>query len=79
MYLVTCPEGICNYRQGNLRAQKRLDYAKGLIAEIGICPESLEIVRSARNLSLDALARKLLGLPVAPSGEDNAARAVCPG
>ncbi len=64
VYLITCPEGACRYRQGNVRAGKRLEYAQSLIREIEIPAECLEIVRptGALPLSIDALVRKLLGL-----------------
>jgi coenzyme F420-reducing hydrogenase delta subunit len=62
VYLITCPEGDCNHRQGNLRAAKRLDYAKSLIREIDLRAECLEMVRpaAALPLSIDELVRKLL-------------------
>ena len=28
VYLVTCPEGTCRYREGNLRAQKRIVFTQ---------------------------------------------------
>jgi len=62
VYLITCPEGDCKYRQGNLRARKRLEYAQGLIQEIGMPTGRLEIVRARGTLSIDGLVRKLLGL-----------------
>jgi len=64
VYLITCPEGDCKYRQGNLRGRKRLDYAKSLIREIGLSAECLEAHPAAGPLplSLDGLCRTLLGL-----------------
>ena len=38
-----CEPGGCHFIQGNLRARKRVDYAKGLLAEVGIDPERLEM------------------------------------
>ena len=52
VYLITCPEGDCKYRQGNLRGRKRLDYAKTLIREIGLSAECLETVPAAGPLPL---------------------------
>jgi len=40
--VITCPRGQCRYGEGNLRAQKRLKYAKNLVHEIGLEPERLE-------------------------------------
>lgn len=42
--VLTCPQGRCRYREGNLRAQKRLDYARGLLQEIGLEAQRLELV-----------------------------------
>ena len=69
VYLITCPEGACRYRQGNVRARKRLEYARSLIQDIGMPAERLEIVRASGTLplSIDTLVRRLLGLP---SGTD---------
>ena len=65
VYLVTCPEGACRYREGNVRAKKRLAYAQGLLKEVGLPAECLEATRAAGPLpvSIDVLARGLLGLP----------------
>jgi F420-non-reducing hydrogenase iron-sulfur subunit len=62
VYLVTCPEGACRYREGNIRAKKRIAYTQGLIEEIGLERERLElIVTSAGNpVTIDELAREFL-------------------
>ena len=63
VYLVTCPEGACHYREGNIRAKKRLAYTQSLIEEIGLDPERLElIVTNAGDpvTTIDRLARGLL-------------------
>jgi len=63
VYLVTCPEGACRYREGNVRAKKRIAYTQGLIEEIGLERERLElIVTTAGNpVTVDKLAGELLG------------------
>ncbi|MHB8899355.1 MAG: hydrogenase iron-sulfur subunit [Thermoguttaceae bacterium] len=38
-----CLEGGCHYLEGNLRARKRVERARGLLAEIGLEPERLEM------------------------------------
>lgn len=38
-----CEPGSCHFIKGNLRARKRVDYAKLLLAETGISPERLEM------------------------------------
>jgi coenzyme F420-reducing hydrogenase delta subunit len=62
VYLVTCPEGACRYREGNLRAQKRIVFTQELIEEIGLERERLElIITSAGNpANIDKIARELL-------------------
>jgi coenzyme F420-reducing hydrogenase delta subunit len=62
VYLVACPEGACRYGQGNVRARKRLDYAKGLIREIGLPDDCFEMIVAQGPLpvSIGDLARKLL-------------------
>jgi len=38
-----CLEGGCHYLEGNLRARKRVEWAKQLLAEIGLEPDRLEM------------------------------------
>ena len=63
IYLVMCPAGACRYGQGNIRARKRLDFAKGLIREIGYPDDCVEVVNPQAPLpvSIDGIARQLLG------------------
>jgi coenzyme F420-reducing hydrogenase delta subunit len=65
VYLIICPEGACRYREGNLRARKRLAFAQGLIEEIGLERERLELIQATQGEQLtidqrvhDLLARK---------------------
>lgn len=44
VWVVTCPEGACRYHQGNLRAKKRVEFARGLIQEIGLEAERFQLV-----------------------------------
>ncbi len=44
VYVLTCPEGACRYREGNVRAKKRLLYTQKLAEEIGIKREALELI-----------------------------------
>ena len=43
VYLAGCLEGECHFLKGNLRARKRVNYAKELLKEVGIEPERLEM------------------------------------
>jgi F420-non-reducing hydrogenase iron-sulfur subunit len=62
VYVVTCPEGACRYREGNLRARKRIAYTQGLIEEIGLKRERLDLIVTSQGEtgSIDERARKLL-------------------
>lgn len=56
--VLTCPEGRCRYKEGNLRARKRLQYAQSLLEEIGLEPARLEL-RAAPAQSSRHIARIL--------------------
>jgi len=62
VYLVTCPVGACRYREGNIRAKKRVEFAQKLIQEIGLEPERFELVNasSPSPFSIDSMARELI-------------------
>ena len=62
VYVITCPEGACHYREGNMRARKRVAYTQGLIKEIGLEGERLELIMATASLpvNIDELARDLL-------------------
>jgi len=47
--VVGCLEGNCNYQYGNIEARKRVDKAKGILKELGIEPERVEMVNLASN------------------------------
>jgi coenzyme F420-reducing hydrogenase delta subunit len=62
VYLVTCPEGVCRYQEGNVHARKRLMYAQKLIEEIGLERERIELVVTTDKdlLTIDELTRGLI-------------------
>lgn len=41
--VVGCPEGQCQFLEGNLRARKRVGYANRLLAEAGVGPERVRM------------------------------------
>jgi coenzyme F420-reducing hydrogenase delta subunit len=43
VYVAGCMEGDCHYLTGNLRAKKRVAYAKKILDEVGIGGERLEM------------------------------------
>ena len=69
VYLVTCAERTCRYREGNTRAWKRLAYAQRLIEEIGLEGERLEVIQANERQTIDEIARSLLArdIHVGPS------------
>jgi F420-non-reducing hydrogenase iron-sulfur subunit len=62
VYLVTCPVGACRYREGNIRARTRVEFARKLIEEIGLEPERFELVNASLTgpCSIDVIARELI-------------------
>jgi F420-non-reducing hydrogenase iron-sulfur subunit len=62
VYLVTCPEDACRYGKGNVRARKRLAYVQGLIEEIGMKKDRLEVIQLAAGTAttIDRLTREIL-------------------
>jgi F420-non-reducing hydrogenase iron-sulfur subunit len=47
VYVAGCLEGECHYLTGNLRARKKVEYAKQILDEIGIGGERLEMYNIA--------------------------------
>lgn len=43
VFVAGCMEGNCHFLEGNLRAKKRVHYAKGLLDEVGIGGDRLEM------------------------------------
>ena len=43
VYLAGCLEGECHFLRGNLRAKKRVQYVKGLLDEVGLGGNRLEM------------------------------------
>ena len=43
VYVAGCMEGECHYLTGNLRARKRVEYVKGILDEVGIGGERIEM------------------------------------
>lgn len=43
VYVAGCLEGECHFKQGNLKARKKVEYVKKTLTEIGIEPERVEM------------------------------------
>jgi F420-non-reducing hydrogenase iron-sulfur subunit len=61
IYIAGCLEGECHFLKGNLRAKKRLQYLKKLLAEVGIEPERAEMynLSSAQGQRFAAIATEM--------------------
>jgi F420-non-reducing hydrogenase iron-sulfur subunit len=66
VYVITCPEGSCRHKEGNIRAGKRVAFAQRLIEEVGLEPERFELIVSSAlpSPSIDRLVRDLLAREV---------------
>jgi coenzyme F420-reducing hydrogenase delta subunit len=62
VYVLTCPEEACRYGKGNVRAKKRLAYVQGLIEEIGLKKDCLEVIQLAAGTAttIDRLTKEIL-------------------
>ncbi len=61
VYLVGCLEGDCHYLAGNLRARKRVEYAKKLLDECGVGGERVAMynMSSAQGQRFAEVAREM--------------------
>jgi F420-non-reducing hydrogenase iron-sulfur subunit len=44
VYVAGCLEGDCHFKSGNIKAARRVEYARRYLEEIGIEPERLDMV-----------------------------------
>ncbi len=77
VFIAGCLEGECHYLKGNLRAKKRVAYARKLLAEAGVEPERLEMFNLSSAMGgrfaeivgeMTERARKLGPSPLRPRG-----------
>ena len=61
VYLAGCLEGECHFLRGNLRAKKRVQYAKTLLDEVGLGSGRVEIynMSSAQGQRFAEVAREM--------------------
>ncbi|MDP6635407.1 MAG: hydrogenase iron-sulfur subunit [Phycisphaerae bacterium] len=55
--LVCCPERACQFLDGNDRAARRVEHARGLLEEINVSPERLGLSRGAGLTEEDLMIR----------------------
>lgn len=60
-YVITCPEGMCRYFEGNLRAAKRVKRTQDIISGIGLERERVGIITGSKETpkSLAELAKEI--------------------
>jgi len=61
VFVAGCLEGTCHYLEGNIRAKKRVAYAKGILEEIGLGKDRLEMffMSAAQGPQFAAVAREI--------------------
>jgi len=50
VYVAGCLKGDCHFKDGNIRAEKRVEYVKKLLNEIGIEEERVEMIRMSAGM-----------------------------
>jgi F420-non-reducing hydrogenase iron-sulfur subunit len=60
-YVITCPEGACQYFEGNRRARKRVERTRDTLSAIGLEPERIGIVVGSKEApkTLSQLAKEI--------------------
>jgi F420-non-reducing hydrogenase iron-sulfur subunit len=74
--VLTCGDGDCRYLEGRRRIERRLDYVRGILDEIGLGGARLLLVdrshNSRANGTWEALSTLQVGLTVSPLGRNDA-------
>ena len=79
VYVAGCLEGECHYREGNLKAKRKVEYVKKVLTDLGIEPERVEMynlssAQGARFAEIaNEMAEKIRDLGPTPLAADSAA------
>ena len=79
VYVAGCLEGECHYREGNLKAKRKVAYVKQVLDDLGIAPERVEMynlssAQGARFAEIaNEMAQKIKDLGPTPLRADSAA------
>ena len=79
VYVAGCLEGECHYREGNLKAKRKVEYVKKVLMDLGIEPERVEMynlssAQGARFAEIaNEMAEKIRDLGPTPLAADSAA------
>lgn len=52
VYVAGCLEGDCHFKNGNIKALKRVEYAKKLLDEVGIGGDRLEMINMSAGMGV---------------------------
>jgi F420-non-reducing hydrogenase iron-sulfur subunit len=63
VYVAGCLEGECHFINGNLKTRKKVEYVKGVLTQIGMEPERVEMfnLSSAMGARFAEIAREMTG------------------
>ena len=79
VYVAGCLEGECHYREGNLKAKRKVTYVKKVLTDLGIEPERVEMynlssAQGARFAEIaNEMAEKIKDLGPTPLAKNSAA------
>lgn len=64
VYVAGCLEGECHYREGNLKARRKVEYVKRTLTELGIEPERVQMynLSSAQGARFAQIANEMVDI-----------------
>ena len=64
VYVAGCLEGECHYRDGNLKARRKVNYVKKTLEELGIEPDRVQMynLSSAQGARFAEIANEMVGI-----------------
>jgi F420-non-reducing hydrogenase iron-sulfur subunit len=74
--VLVCPEGACDYLQGNIRARKRVERTQRILDEIGIGGQHLKIYNLPRQDQVEA--RKIIRQTICELNQDSEPKNLTP-
>jgi coenzyme F420-reducing hydrogenase delta subunit len=63
VYVAGCLEGECHFKEGNLKARKKVEYVQRTLTELGIEPERVQMynLSSAQGARFAEIANEMVG------------------
>ncbi len=64
VYVAGCLEGECHYREGNLKARRKVEYVQRTLTELGIEPDRVQMynLSSAQGARFAEIAEEMVGI-----------------